>query len=720
MESKKKESAQKRKKTKKTPSGFSQRGKMRVLICVFGVFFLLIFIRIIQVQIILGRELNEESLSQRQDTLVVKSTRGKITDVNGEELAVEVPIYSLWVDAKYLRSQLENKDLTKEEVAQTIGDILGISKEEMLKKIEQNAGFVWIKKKVSYEEVNKIKELDYPGFVFQEESARYYPKETSFGNLLGFVNESGEGGAGVEATYDEILAGEDGYVEGEKDGKNNFLADSIKTVKEPVDGNSIKLTIDQKVQYIAEREIANIVKDLNPKSATIIVMKTKTGEILGVADTNAYDPNLYTKVDNKFFQTTAFQTLYEPGSTMKPILAAAGLNEGALTPESTFYDNGYINIDSYAIKCWLFPEAHGTETLVDAIADSCNPAIIQAALLLRSKDEDAWYRYMSAFGFGKVTSVGFAGEGQGILPPNNGIIYNATSVIGQGVSVTPLQMTVALSAIGNEGKLMEPMLVKEISDSSGKVLDKREPKVSKEVVSKETAQTTLSMMNEVMIRGTGTSGQPENIQVAGKTGTAEKTSSDGTYFKNKYILSFIGMAPYENPEYTVTVIIDEPEEGGISSSIVGPYFKTVMEDVLKLETSGDTSAAVANEDTTPAIATVPNLNGLTLSASKKELDKLGLVFTYEGEGYVTGQDLAPMSKVPKGSNIHLTLVNKELQNDELVVPDFVGLRIPNMIERKGVLRLKLNFKGMGIVRSQSIPSGTIVKKDTVIDLELGE
>ena len=253
--------------------------RIKIFLFIASLFFLFVLVRLFQLQVILGGTIREESYSLKKDESVIVAPRGNIYDTNGIELAIDTSVYSLWMDPSYLRDNLEDENITKEEAAEQIAEKLSLDKSYVLRKIELNSGFVWLKKEVSFEEVQSIKDLKITGLYFKEEDARYYPDHSVGGNLLGFVNASNEGIAGIEATYNDILRGQDGYITGEKDGQNNYIPDTVQVLKEEVPGNSIVLTIDQKAQYIVDRELNNIKEDLNPTSAIIMVMETKTGAI---------------------------------------------------------------------------------------------------------------------------------------------------------------------------------------------------------------------------------------------------------------------------------------------------------------------------------------------------------------------------------------------------------------------------------------------------------
>ena len=695
----------------------NEQKKMKRILVVSGLFFLLVIARLFQLQVILGSTFRLESFEMRKEETVVTAERGNIFDTNGEELAIDTSVLSLWIDPTYLRSKLEVSDLTKDEVAADIAEVLGFEQAYVLRKLELNSGFVWLKKNVSFEEVERIKQLEITGLYFKEEDSRYYPDRTVGGNLLGFVNKTGVGVAGIEATYNDILQGEDGYLKGQTDGQGNYIADTVEIVKESVPGKSIVLTIDQKAQYIAQREIEKIRTELEPRSAVIMVMETKTGAIVASANTNTYDPNNYKDLNSTLFTTLEYQSVFEPGSTMKTIMAAAALNEGVVDENSTFYGNGYRKIGTETVKCWIYPRSHGTETMTEGFANSCNPVFVDIALLLKEKNRDAWFQYLDAFGFGKKSAIGFGGESNGIMPGGTGDIYHATSAIGQGIAATPIQILSAVNAVANDGQKMKPYLIKEVLDNKGNTLETYEPTIEGQLVPKEAAEKVQAMMKAVVDSGTGESFQlSNNIESMGKTGTAQLVDSTGLYSKAKHVISYIGVAPYNDPKYTVLVLIDSPNSKGISSSNVAPYYKAVMEDIMALYSISNK----ANQAAGNGLALVPELKGLRVEEAVRLCASLGLTVAADGSGFVTAQDIAAFSAVPLGSGIAVSAEERPLGANQTVVPSLVGLRLPEAILLAENAGLKLTASGSGRILAQSLAPGEIAEKNSIVNVTLGE
>ncbi len=706
-----------RNKIKKKPRGKTENRRIKFFLGISGLIFFIIILRLFQIQVVLGNALREESFSMRRDESEITAERGSVLDTNGIELAVDASVYSLWIDPSYLRQNLPYKNIEKEEAAILIGKAIDLQTDFVLRKVELNSGFVWLKKEVSFEEVERIKKLEITGLYFQEEGSRYYPDHAVGGNLIGFVNKTGVGVAGLEATYNEILQGQNGLIKGEKDGQNNYIPDTLKTIKASIPGNTIVLTIDQKAQYIAEREIARIKKDLNPISTSIIVMETKTGAIVASANSNNYDSNEYRNLDINLYRTLEYQDIYEPGSTMKVITTAAAINEGIVNENSVFYDNtGTRKVGGHTIKCWLYPSYHGKQTLTEGLANSCNPVLVDVAMLLKKKNPDLWYDYLKKFGFGSKTEIDFSGEAKGILPAGNGDIYQATSAIGQGIAVTPIQMISAISAVANDGQKMKPFLVKEIRDINGKTLKSFVPTIESQVVSRDSAEAVQRMMKAVVDSGTGKKFKLDNnILSMGKTGTAQKVNDKGVYDTSKYVLSYVGIAPYENPKYSVFVIIDEPIKGGQSSTTVAPYYKAVMEDILALYSVSD---SVGTNATYNKII-VPDFTGLSINEAKQISQNLGLIIEIEGNGYVVKQSILKNKLINKGDEIIITAKDIKLDDDQTIIPALTGLRLSDALKIAENANVKLKFSGNGLIIEQNINPGTIVLKESTLEIKLG-
>ncbi len=321
-----------------------------------------------------------------------------------------------------------------------------------------------------------------------------------------------------------------------------------------------------------------------PKGACILVMDPNTGEILADAVTPGFDPNQYTSYDSSVVRNTSISNLYEPGSTFKILLTAAALEEDVTYLGDRFYDPGYIIIGKERIRCWRYYNPHGSQTLEEIVQNSCNPGFVTLMQRLEAKEEGLYYKYIRGFWlWPKDRGADLPGEAAGIMVPEENLTPHTlgTIAIGQSISVTPLQMVTAVSAVANGGTLLKPQIVRQVLDQEGNVIKDFQVEEVRRVVSEETSDTVCNILEQVVAQGTGRNAYVEGYRVGGKTGTAQKVSESGGYLKDRFIVSFMGLAPTNDPQLVMLVVVDEPQEynagGGVTAA---PIFKAVMEDCL--------------------------------------------------------------------------------------------------------------------------------------------
>ena len=400
---------------------------------------------------------------------------------------------------------------------------------------------------------------------------RFYPERCLGSHILGFTGVDSQGLDGIEWIYDKYLKGTPGRIVSEKDALSRRLPFGTDRYIPPKNGLDVVLTIDKIIQHIAERELERTLAEHKAKKGTIIVMDPSTGEILALTNKPDYDPNNYSTYPQSLWRNAAISDVYEPGSTFKIVTASAALEEGVVRPEDRFHDPGYVIVSGVRIGCW-FHGGHGSQTFVQVVENSCNPGFVDIGMKL---GKDRFLKYIKGFGFGKTTGIDLPGEARGILEPANiGPVELATISFGQGISVTPVSSFQHLP-IANDGKFVQPHVAKAIVDQDGSILHKLTPDFSRQVISYDTAQEMKNILESVVTNGTGGRGKIEGYRVAGKTGTAEK------YVPGKYVVSFMGFAPVEDPKLAILVIVDEPEGGLIyGGTIAGPAFQKVMADSL--------------------------------------------------------------------------------------------------------------------------------------------
>ncbi|HHW29410.1 MAG TPA: stage V sporulation protein D [Syntrophomonadaceae bacterium] len=677
-----------------------------IFFALFFVFFLLV-LRLAYLQIIKGTWYQQKALENRIREIVVEPKRGDIYDRNGNELAV-----SINADACYAVPAEVKKAENVEEVARELAEILDMDQEKVYKLITQDQHSVWLKFKLTEEEVKKLREKNLPGIGTIPKPQRFYPKGNLASHVLGFAGDYNQGLEGIEVAFEEELAGINGYLLVEYDAAGHEIPESTKKYIEPEQGLSVVLTIDQTIQYIAERELDKIMQKHSPKRATILVMDPKTGEILALANKPDFNPNEFHKYGADVRRNGAVNDSYEPGSTFKIITLAAALEEGLTNPEERFNDPGFIEVDGERIHCWV-QGGHGNQSLSEVVQNSCNPGFITLGMRLGT---ERLYKYIRGFGFGSTLGLELPGEATGIIVPEDQVkpVDLATISMGQTNSVTPLQMVTALSAVVNGGKLMKPYIVKELRNKDGDVVKTFQPQVIRQVISEETSKIERELLENVVTHGSGRNAYIEGYSVGGKTGTAQKPAPGGGYSSSDYIASFLGFAPVDDPRLVCLVVVDSPKGypyyGG---TVAAPAFREVVGDSLRylgVPVRYDEKDKKSDEEMT----TVPMVINLPVDEAEKILKDAGLQVERSGSGdIVYGQVPVDGIRVKIGSKVLLQLQKtEELQDGERIVPNIKGKSMRDAAELLGMIGLVLVPEGdpypTGIAVEQSPAPGTKV------------
>ncbi|MGB9782484.1 MAG: stage V sporulation protein D [Moorellaceae bacterium] len=676
---------------------------------------LTIFLRLAWLQLVRGSELQQKALENRLATVPVPAQRGIIYDRHKRELAINVT--ADYVGAFPPEIQDSGR---QQEIAAKLAEVLGRPASQILEKITRPTRFEFVERKIDLDKAQKIKELKLPGIVVVPENHRYYPNGMLAAHVLGFAGIDNQGLEGLEAAYDKELSGSPGQIVREFDALGHEIPQATHRYVPPQDGQSLVLTIDQTIQFMAERELDQLMHSpTSPRRASILVMDPKTGEILALASRPAFDPNNFAAFPQEIWGNPVVRDAYEPGSTFKIITAAAALEEGVVEPGDRFYDPGYIKVGPDTIKCWIFPLAHGSETFAEGVKNSCNPVFVSVALRLEEKKPGAFYDYIQAFGFGSATGIDLTGEGTGILIPREELrpINVATISMGQGIAVTPIQLATAVAAVANGGKLIRPHLVKEILDPQGKVVRRFEPTVERQVISPTTAETLRRLLEGVVSEGTGRNAYIAGYRVAGKTGTAQKAGPGG-YVEGKYVASFIGFAPADDPRVLALVVVDEPKGypyyGG---TVAAPVFQRVVADTLRYLQVPPQYGEGQKQEEKKAVE-VPRVVGLSLEQARVKLQAAGLDVKIQGEG---GTVVAQIPKagiiVPQGTKIILYV---RPESGALKVPDVTGLRLTEAAEVLEAYGLKLWPEGSGQAAEQSPVPGTQVAPGSQVKIKFYE
>ncbi|WP_373484309.1 penicillin-binding transpeptidase domain-containing protein [Acetobacterium sp.] len=565
----------------------------------------------------------------------------------------------------------------------------------------------------------------YNGIELLDDYRRYYTNGNFASYILGFTGTDYSGLYGVEATYEDVLSGEDGVVYFQKDADGNQIPSQTKILKEPVQGEDIVLTIDSNIQLMAEKAVEEAAATWKTKSVTAIVMETKTGEVVAMATTPDYnlndpftlDPNfaathaadLTGKTDQdklaEMYKNQAVSFIYEPGSTFKALTGAAALEEGVVTPDTVVYCDGSIQIGDAVINCATGP--HGAETVSDAIAHSCNPGLVQ---IIEKLNPDVFYQYVYNFGLGETTGIELDGEEAGIVnrlsTANGGIneVDYATFSFGQGLAVTPIQIVSAINSVVNDGYYVKPTIIS--SETKGQAIES-----PKQIISKETSAATREIMRKVVGYDSDMTALSEGYSIGGKTGTAEKFIN-GEYSSSKYVTSFYCFSPVEDPKYSVYVVLDEPAAGAYGSTSAAPTAISLMKQALNYNSADTTLSGAATEEIQKGTITVPDLVGQNIDFAASILNEKGIKYVVDpatSGTTVANQSLPTNSIYDPNSELILALGNADsAAAGTVIIPDLKGLSIQSANEILTGLGLNLKITGNGFASSQTPAATTVV------------
>jgi cell division protein FtsI/penicillin-binding protein 2 len=552
-------------------------------IVILTVFLLLAFgaivFRLVMLQIVSAKYYR--ALGDDQRTVVRKLTpsRGEIKIVDastGESVAVATNI------EKKLVYAVPKKILNKKETAEKLAAVLNMSEDDVLAKFSDlQKQYVPIKKQLSDSEVVAIKDLNLSGIEFDAEVLRFYPEKTLLSQVLGYVGYKDEkrlGLYGLEASFEDELRGLPGSLSQERDLTGAYIFGAKRDIAYAVDGDTLILSIDKSLQFKAEDVIRNAVTDNEADSGSIIIMNPKTGAVLAMANYPSFDPNEYSKIiDPQVFLNKSVTGNYEPGSVFKPLVVAAAINEGKVNPDSVYEDKGQVEIDGYTIKN-SDGKAHGRQTMTQVLEESLNTGMIYIQDLLGNQTT---LKYIKSFGFGKKVGVEVPESSGSLSNLQGNIAVNyATASFGQGISVTPIQLMQAYSALANNGQMMKPYLVQTKIKSTGEI-EPTEPQLVKNVLTQKTASLVSAMLVNVVEKGHGKRAGVKGYYIAGKTGTAQVSKKDGKgYEENNNIGTFIGYGPVEDPKFLMLVRVNHPRTVKFAETTAAPAFGEMAQFIL--------------------------------------------------------------------------------------------------------------------------------------------
>lgn len=713
----------------------SYSSKKRLLV-IFGFVIMLVLALVVRLgflQIVRGEELKKGALEQWTRGITIKSKRGVIYDRKGKKLAVSVNASTVWATP----AEIEKEEAR--EVAKEVSRVLQMEEELVYEKITKKVSNERIKQWITREEAGELRKLNLPGIDIVDDNKRYYPYGNFASHVLGFTDIDNNGLDGIESIYDKYLTGTPGKWVKTTDAPGRQLPFDGEKIYEASDGLSTVLTIDETIQHFAEKAVEESLATTQAKNISVIIMEPSTGDILAMVNKPDYDPNSprtsinpdiqaewdnlpIDELQNRWYDTWrnfAISDIYEPGSTFKVITAAAAIEENAVQPETHFFCNGFIrDIKGQTLRCSSWYNPHGSQTLVQGLDNSCNIVSVETA---RKLGREQLYRYLKAFGFGENTGIDLNGEQRGIIPNSVDAIKEinlATISYGHGVAVTPLQLVNALSAIANGGNLMQPRLVKELIDENGDTVVSYEPEIRRRVISESTSDKMLKMLESVVVNGTGSNAYIPGFRVGGKTGTAEKII-DGRYAKGKYIGSFAAVAPVDNPQIAILVVVDEPVGQYYGGSVAAPVANMIIEDTLNYLEIAPIFTEEEKEEVEEMIL-VPDVRNKKIGDAGRILTDAGLKYTTEyleltSESVVLDQFPLPGIEVRKDSIVDLYLNEKNIES--LAMPHLIGKNKEETIEILDELNLSYELKGEGIAQSQDPLFGEQINENSKIIVE---
>ena len=595
-------------------------------------------------QIVAADRLQRKALGQWTSTTTIAAARGTIYDSTGEALAISAASKTLNSKPK----KISQSGYSAESVTNMLATLLGekYSYETLFKKINYEKGVTLneyvVARHLTADQAAYIESLNIDGLYLVDDVKRYYPKGASLVQVLGSVNGDGVGSDGLELKYDKQLRGLSGKVISSTDVSNGQIPGSDQRYIDATTGVYLILTVDSAIQSFVENTMRECLENNKAKNVKCIVMNPSTGAVLAMAQLPDYDPNDPTDEEKKeYSRNGCILDTYEPGSTFKMFTLSAALEEKTVSESSTFYCPGYHIVDGEKIKCWR-TVPHGSQTLQQAICNSCNPAFMQMGLGLGQK---TLYSYLENFGFSSTTGIDFSADQSGILLAPKYVKNTDLARIsfGQSIAVTPLQLITAACAVINGGTLYQPYFVASMTDDNGNVLVKNEPVKVRQVISSDTSAKMRTLLEGVVSMGGGKNAQVEGYRIGGKTGTAQKYK-DGKIVQGVHIGSFFGFAPADNPKFAVLVTVDEAEiYNDYGSNTAAPYAGKIIEKILKyMQIKSDSNGGKETVE-------VPNLIGTTVDYAASRLKDLGLQIEIEGSGSVVSQTPAAGKQAEKYS-----------------------------------------------------------------------
>ena len=625
---------------------------------------LIVVARLVHVQLVRHAEYKDRAVRQQQRTLALAPVRGSILDARGRVLAESVSAQSVYADPQAIAD--------RRGTARALAAIRGLdmTAREIEEKLRSDSAFAWIARQIPMDVAAAIKAKNLPGIYFLEDHRRSYPRGSIAANVIGYSGLDGEGLAGVEHSLDSYVRGRAGRVTLLRDARRGVYLVGGEGPNRPIDGNHVVLTIDAVVQFLAERAVARAVSKYGAAGGSAIVMDPNSGAILAMASLPTFDPNHFADYPPVTWRNRNVQEIYEPGSTFKIVTAAAGLEEGVVTPSQVIdCGDGYIHIGANEIH-EHGGHKYGRLTFQEVLMHSSNVGTVRVGLAL---GEQRLYQYVRRFGFGERTNIQLPGESAGLLRRTDkwSMLSNASISIGQEIGVTPLQLVRAVATVANGGIRVEPRIIDRIEDPAGNVIYRPKPVPRVRIVSEKTAAVLNEMLKAVVSNGTGENAALAEHVVAGKTGTAQKAARGG-YSSDKFVASFAGWVPADRPRLVILVVVDEPKTGQYGGTVAAPAFREIAEGTLRylavapsmpartISTDGALLAAFSQRaPQQPAGSAVPDVRGLDVRAAAARATAAGLSVRVVGSGVVRSQTPVAGDMLPKDHQLTLWLNSAE-------------------------------------------------------------
>ncbi|EKQ56901.1 MULTISPECIES: stage V sporulation protein D [unclassified Clostridium] len=740
---------------------YRNKGKMRqrsrIIAFSLTIVFALLIIRLSYIMVVNGADYSGRAEEQWTSEVKIDAKRGRILDRNGNELVVSANVYRVDFDLNamraYLKRQLKsipskeldhmksvgipipagNSGLNYDDIAPVIAKILNMDVSEIKADLEKKlpsgaeAGSVTVARKIEKDMADKIKELNINGIIVSQDTKRYYPNNNFLSHVLGITDPDGKGLTGVEFQYNSYLSGIPGMKIAELDKNNSDLPYTVPNYTSPVNGKDVTLTIDENIQSFAEKIAKKCYDENKAKAVSILVMDPKTGEVLGMVNKPDFDPNNPNKGADKFdgansndkvqqmWRNRLVNDTFEPGSIFKVITTISGLENNVVNKDTQFVDNGSISVGGITVKD--AEQQNGLQNLLQILQNSSNVGFVKLGQMIgKQKLCDT----IEKFGFGKVSGIDLPGEAPGIVKPVDKVSEAdlATISFGQTNTVNSVQYMAAFNAIANGGTLIQPHVMKEIThndENNVNIVDETfKPKTST-VASPEKTAELRSYLEGVVTGGSGTATFIDGYHIGGKTGTAQKVI-DGKYGEGKYISSFVGMAPVNDPKVTIMITVDEPSNGAYyAAQVAVPYAKLLFTDVFNyLNGKASDDSEKINKD-----VVIPEVRNMKAQDAKKILKNAGLDCNIDADGEtIVNMTPYPGSSVKEGSKITLYTSGDATYNNNVVMPNVRGYSKDDAVTLLKSLGIAVAFDGSGTVSAQDISEGEIITKGTTVKLTL--